>query len=98
MIRNGAYTMSTEKYNMTVQVVKNKIKSLRSYFSKEHQKVKEKKSAAGTEDKYDSPGSAYSSMLFILDSIKPRATKNSPALITVFVTVHFSLQTIAQSE
>ena len=39
---------------MSVKEVKNKIKSLRSYFAKEHQKVTEKKSGAGVDDVYDS--------------------------------------------
>ncbi|KAJ8965291.1 hypothetical protein NQ314_004220 [Rhamnusium bicolor] len=77
MKRNDAYTVLARKYNMTVKGVKNKIKSLRSYFSKEHQKVTEKKSGAGAEDKYESPWFAYKSMLFISDSITPRQTKES---------------------
>lgn len=75
--RNDAYSFLATKYNMDIKGVKNKIKSLRSYFSKEHQKVTEKKSGAGIEDKYDPPWFAYKSMLFILDSITPRPTKDS---------------------
>lgn len=77
MKRNDAYTVLATKYSMTVKGVKNKIKSLRSYFSKEHQKVTEKKSGAGADDQYDSPWFAYKSMLFILDSVTPRSTKES---------------------
>ena len=61
-------------YRMSVKEVKNKIKSLRSYFAKEHQKVAEKKSGAGVDDVYGSPWFAYKSLMFILDSIRPRET------------------------
>jgi hypothetical protein len=37
---------------------KNKIKSLRSYFANERQKVTEKKSGAGVDEVYDSPSFA----------------------------------------
>ncbi|KAJ8949001.1 hypothetical protein NQ314_008307 [Rhamnusium bicolor] len=77
MKRNDTYTVLARKYNMTVKGVKNKIKNLRSYFSKEHQKVTEKKNGAGAEDKYDSPWFAYKSMLFISDSVTPRQIKES---------------------
>ena len=64
---------------MSVKEVKNKIKSLRSYFAKEHQKVTEKKSGAGVDDVYDSPWFANKSLMFILDSITPRETKETGA-------------------
>jgi hypothetical protein len=44
---------------MSVKEVKNKIKSLRSYFAKEHQKVTEKKSGVGVDDVYDSVNNLY---------------------------------------
>jgi hypothetical protein len=75
--RNDAYSSLAKKYNMTEKGVRNKIKSLRSYFSKEHQKVISKKSGAGTDSSYDTPWFAYSSLMFILDSVSPRETKDS---------------------
>ena len=57
--------------------MKNKIKSVKSYFAKEHQKVTKKKSGAGVDDVYDSPWFAYKSLMFILDSITPRETKET---------------------
>jgi hypothetical protein len=39
--RNGALNALATNCKMSVQEVKNKIKSLRSYFAKEHQKVTE---------------------------------------------------------
>jgi hypothetical protein len=41
--RNDALNALATNYKMNVREVKNKIKSLRSYFAKEHQKVTEKK-------------------------------------------------------
>ena len=52
--RNDALNALATNYKMSVKEV-NKIKSLRSYFAKEHQKVTEKKSGAGADDVYDSP-------------------------------------------
>ncbi|KAF5302629.1 hypothetical protein FQR65_LT19093 [Abscondita terminalis] len=52
--RSDAYRALADKYNMTVLAIKNKIKSLRSYILKD-QKVIERKSGAGIEDKYESP-------------------------------------------
>ena len=75
--RTDAYTVLATKYGMTVKGVKNKIKSLLSYFSKEHQKVTEKKSGAGAEDKTDPSWFVYRSMLLILDSVTPKTTKDS---------------------
>ena len=41
--RNDALSALATNYEMSVKEVKNKIRSLRSYFAKEHQKVNEKK-------------------------------------------------------
>lgn len=61
--RRKAYNVLATNFGMTVNGVKNKIKSLRSYFSKEHQKITAKKSGSGTESSWF----AYRSMSFILD-------------------------------
>lgn len=45
--RNEAYESLGKKYNMSVKGVKTKIKNLRSYFSKEQQKMLVKKVALG---------------------------------------------------
>ena len=79
MKRNDGLNALATNYKMSVKEVKNKIKSLRSYFAKEHQKVTEKKSGAGVDDVYDSPWFAYKSLMFILDSITPRETKETGA-------------------
>jgi hypothetical protein len=39
--------------------------------------VTEKKSGAGVDDLYDSPWFAYTSLMFILDSITPKETKQT---------------------
>ncbi|VVC93569.1 unnamed protein product [Leptidea sinapis] len=57
---------------MDIDGVKKKIKSLRSYFSKEHQKVIKKKSGAGSDEIYVSPWFAYKHLLFTADSVAPR--------------------------
>lgn len=62
---------------MDAAAVKSKIKSLRSYFSKERQKVLKKKSGSGTEENYSSTWFAYNSLLFISDSTTPRETRDS---------------------
>ena len=77
--RNDALNALATNYKMCVKEVKNKIKSLRSYFAKEHQKVTEKKSGAGADDVYDSPWFAYKSLMLILDSITPRENKETGA-------------------
>jgi hypothetical protein len=64
---------------MSVKEVNNKIKSLRSYFAKGHQKVIENKSGAGADDVFDCPWFAHKSLTVILDSITPRETKETGA-------------------
>jgi hypothetical protein len=76
--RNGALNALATNCKMSAQEVKNKIKSLRSYFAKEHQKVTEN-SGAGVRDVHESPWFAYKSLMFILDSITPRETKETGA-------------------
>lgn len=66
--RNEAYNILSTNFGLTVTGVKNKIKSLRSYFSKEHQKITAKKSSSGAESSWF----AYRAMLFILDSATDR--------------------------
>lgn len=75
--RNDAYEALGNKYNMTVKAVKTKIKNLRSYFSKEQQKMLVKKSGSGADDKYETPWFAYKSLQFIADTLTPRFTKDS---------------------
>jgi hypothetical protein len=48
-------------------------------FCKEAPKSDRKKSGAGVDDVYDSPWFAYKSLMFILDSITPRETKETGA-------------------
>lgn len=62
---------------MDAAAVKSKIKSLRSYYSKERQKVLKKKSGSATEENYSSSWFAYKSLLFISDSTTPRETRDS---------------------
>ncbi|CAH1981424.1 unnamed protein product [Acanthoscelides obtectus] len=73
---DGLQVLAT-KYKMDIDGVKKKIKSLRSYFSKEHQKVIRKKSGAGSDEIYVSPWFAYKQLLFTADSVTPRETGES---------------------
>lgn len=57
--------------------VKAKINTLRTYFSKELAKSKDKRSGAGTDDIYESKWPYFKSMLFLTDIIKPRKTTSS---------------------
>ncbi|CAK1590009.1 unnamed protein product [Parnassius mnemosyne] len=52
------------KYNMNLRFIKNKIKSLRSYFSKEYQKVARKTEG----ERYRSSWFAYKHLLFLLNA------------------------------
>jgi LysM repeat protein len=76
---NDALNALAINYKMSVKEIKNKIKSQRSYFAKEHQKVTEKKSGVGLDDVYDCPWLACKSETFILDSITPSKTKETGA-------------------
>lgn len=62
---------------MNAAAVKSKIKSLRSYFSEERQKVLKKKSGSETKENYSSAWFLYNSLLFISDSTTPRETRVS---------------------
>jgi hypothetical protein len=62
--RNDALNALATNYKMSVKEVKNKIKTLRSYFANKHQNVTEK-NGAGVDDVYDSPWFAYKSLMFI---------------------------------
>jgi hypothetical protein len=48
-------------------------------FCKGAPKSDRKKSGAGVDDVYDSPWFAYKSLMFVLDSITPRETKETAA-------------------
>lgn len=73
--RSDALDVLAKKYKMDVNTVKKKIKSLRSYFAKEHKKVKKRKTGSGAEDIYISHWFAYKSLLFIADTLTPNQTK-----------------------
>ncbi|KAJ8730009.1 hypothetical protein PYW07_017047 [Mythimna separata] len=75
--RNNGLQVLATKYNMDIDGVKKKIKSLRSYFSKEHQKVMKKNSGAGSDEIYVSPWFAYKHLLFTADSVTPRETRET---------------------
>lgn len=75
--RNDAYRAMGEKYKLSEKSVESKIKNLRSYFSREQQKMSLTKSGASADDKYQSSWFAYKHLLFLGDTITPRSTKDS---------------------
>lgn len=75
--RNDAINELARKYEMAPKEVKNKIKSLRSYFSKEHVKVNKKKSGSGADETYETTWFGYHPLMFIQDAITPRKTKDT---------------------
>jgi hypothetical protein len=75
--RKYALRALATNYDMSVRGVKKKIKKLRSRFAEERQKVTRKKSGAGVDDVYDSSWFAYKSLMFILDPVTPRETKET---------------------
>lgn len=75
--RMDALNVLASKFDMDIVAVKLKIKSLRSYFSKERVKVLKTKSGSGAEESYTSTWFAYKALLFIADSTTPRETKDS---------------------
>lgn len=76
-LRKDAIENLAQNYNLTADGVIKKIKSLRSYFSKEHQKSIKKKSGSAADFVYVSGWFAYKSLLFIKDAITPNETRES---------------------
>ena len=68
LLRGDALQKLSEKYAIDVSAVKNKIKNLRSYFSKEHEKTAKRKSGRGLDDSYISTWFAYKHLLFLKDT------------------------------
>lgn len=75
--RNDAYQKLSEHFQMDVNTVKAKIKSLRSYFSKEFRKVSIVKSGSGSDTKYKSNWFAFDALMFISDTALPKTTKDT---------------------
>lgn len=72
--RADALEVLAKKNKMDIITAKKKIKSLRSYFAKEHKKVKQKKTGSGAEEVYISHWFAYKPLLFIADTLTPNQT------------------------
>jgi len=66
-LRSRALRELAVKYNCDTRAVLNKIKSLRSYFHKEHSKISNRKRESSMGDNCVSGWFAYESLLFILD-------------------------------
>lgn len=85
--RSGALECLAINHNMSIPEVKNKIKSLRSYFSKEHQKVLKR-----SNDDYESSWFAYKPMLFILAKSPKPLIPSGEEQETTDVSSTFNLQ------
>jgi len=66
-----------EKYSLDSKSIVNKIKTLRSYFHREHSKVLKKKSGSYPDEVYRSGWFAYKHMLFILQGDEARKGKDT---------------------
>ena len=68
-VRNEALKTLDRKYGLGgIKAVKNKIKSLRSYFAKEHAKYLKKTTGFGADEAYVPAWFAYKPLLFIKDT------------------------------
>lgn len=77
-VRNDALLELDRKYGLGgVKGVKNKIKSLRSYFAKEHDKTQKKPSGSGAGEVYCSTWFAYKHLLFLKDTSNPNETQDT---------------------
>lgn len=79
--RSDAMKYLCDKYKLDIKMCKNKIKSLRSYFSKEYQKCLKKKSGSSAEENYISSWFAYKHLLFLKDTLTPGETKDTDDII-----------------
>ena len=75
--RRSALQVLGEKYSLDSKSILNKIKSLRSYFHREHSKVLKKKSGSSADEIYRSSWFAYKHMLFILQGDETREGKDT---------------------
>ncbi|XP_063216973.1 uncharacterized protein LOC134527896 isoform X2 [Bacillus rossius redtenbacheri] len=76
-LRRDAIIELGRKYGLNEKAVKNKIKSLRCYFSKEHDKVCSAKSGMSANAKEVPSWFAYKSLLFLKDTAVPFQTVDS---------------------
>lgn len=75
--RNDALERIANEFNIDVPAVKIKIKNLRSYFLKEHQKFLKRKFDSGADETYVPSWYAYAPLLFVVDISTPRETVDS---------------------
>lgn len=75
-VRLDKLKVLAKKYNTDISGVKNKIKSLRSYFSKEHSKTLKKNNGSDGNINYVSPWFAYKELLFIKDTVTSKETRD----------------------
>jgi hypothetical protein len=75
--RTDALQKLAQKFSSDSKSILKKIKSLRSYFHKEHSNVINKKSGSGADGVFSSSWFAYKQLLFILESDFPRTGRDT---------------------
>ena len=85
--RRSALQELGEKYSLDSKSILKKIKSLRSYFSREHSKVLKKKSGSSADEIYRSSWFAYKHMLFILQGGEARKGKDTITTLESLVSI-----------
>ena len=95
--RRSALQDLGEKYSLDSKSILNKIKSLRSYFHREHSKVLKKKSGSSADEIYRSSWFAYKHMLFILQGDETRDGKDTittlvESLVSIRIWIFFKFE------
>jgi hypothetical protein len=86
-MRKNALQELGEKYLMDSKSILNKIKSLRSYFHREHSKVLKKKSGSSPDEIYTSSWFEYKHLLFILEGDEAREGEDTITLDESLVSI-----------
>ena len=86
-----------EKYSLDSKSILNKIKSLRSYFHREHSKVLKKKSGSPADEMYRSNWFAYRHTLFIVQGDEGRDGKDTTtaleeSLVSICISVFLKFE------
>jgi len=97
--RRSAVQELGEKYSLDSKSILNKIKSLRSYFHREHSMVLKKKSGSSVDEIYRSSLFAYKHMLFILQGDETREGKDTittleESLVSICIWIFFELHSL----
>lgn len=88
--RDNAYTKIQEEFNLTVKEIKNKIKSLRSTYHQELNKVeKSKRSGAGLSDVYKPSLTWFKEMDFLKDTLEYRKSIHTETEVSTYIHLRY---------